>query len=62
MAVHFAPRTYFCIKNGLVFTNYHDLHVYVHRLETGIHCLTLESEVLNSRITQALDSRQDLAK
>ena len=29
MAVHFAPRTYFCIKNGLVLPNYHDLHVHI---------------------------------
>ena len=32
MAVHFAPRTNFCIKNGLVLPNYHDLHVHIHRL------------------------------
>ena len=38
MAVHCAPRTYFCIKNGLVLPNYHDLQVHLHRLETGIHC------------------------
>ena len=36
MAVHFAPRTNFCIKNGLVLPNYHDLHVHIHLLLTDI--------------------------
>ena len=59
MAVHFVPRTIFCIKNGLVLPNYHDLHVHIHRLETGILEDVLE-EILGKEIVDESDQVADL--